>query len=90
MEILETILIGLPDAVFIKNEILPHSHQIQFLNIIADFMTQVIVTVAGAAEGVFLTFNLDHRNFAAPVAFLFTTCADEGLFVDHFPVGKDL
>ena len=53
-------------------------------------MAQVIVPIAGAAEGIFFALNFDHRNFAAPITLFFTAGADKGLFVCDLPVAKGL
>ena len=81
---------GLCGAVFFKYEFLPQAYQIQILNVVADFLAQVIVPIAGAAEGIFFALNFDHRNFAAPITLFFTACADKGLFVCDLPVDKGL
>ena len=74
---------GSSGRVFIENEILAQPHQIQFSNIVTDFVTQIVVAVAGAAEGMFLTIDLDHRNFAAPVAFFLAALTGERSPVGH-------
>ena len=53
-------------------------------------MAQVVVTVTGAAEGIFLAFNFDHRYFAAPVTLFSATPADKGFSIGDFPIDKGL
>ena len=78
------------DAVLIVYEILTQAHQIQLLNVVTDFVTQIVVAVAGTAEGVLLSFDFDHCDFTSPITFFFAAPAGKGFFIHDLPLGEGL
>ena len=66
-----------------KRHPLPETDPVESVDIIADLAPQVVIPVAGPAKRVCASVQLDHRDFAAPVAFFLAALTGERPSVGH-------
>ncbi len=72
----------------LEDQLLPAGHQVQGPGVVPDLASQVVIPVAGPAEGVGLPLDSDHRYFAAAVAFFLSALADKRFAVARLPVDQ--